>query len=1588
MAEHPLSQSDFPLRRQLNIISRSLLLAGALLLSAESSRAAVIYVNAAATGSNNGTSWANAFTELVSGINTAHAGDQIWVAAGIYYPDYDPSTGTHTGNRNLQFDLESNVSYFGGFSGTETAVYQSNWAVNRTVLSGNILQTGTFANNTKGIMAWGNQSEALTGAVVQGFVFAGGNADGAEDTNDTDAGGAIYVGNGSLDVRFCTFVGNYAYYGGAIMLDYQTGPGLTIENCLFANNTSVFNGGAIMAESYGGSISISDCTFINNYGTAGSAVETNEYFSYNFVNNLIFGNTGDGMYQVAFGPGSSGTSAYNVSQQALTGSNNTTITAANFAQTPSPGPDGVWGTADDVVTAPLAYNSPAINAASAAYLPEDTTDTSGNGNTTAPIPYDLAHNPRVLYGVPDAGAYEYLDTTTVPAALSAPATGSVYGNPITVSYSLPEAALGGSVSLTFQSGSNSYVETLSSTGTSAGSYTFTFNPANPTGSGSIVSGSAIPDGVYTLTLTYQDSYGSPAASVSNSNVTIETNTPTLVLDSGTVSYTQNNPATVISPGAVASDSPDGWAGGKLSVQISAGAVTADSLAIGASTGVTVSGGSVLASGAIIGTVSASGTVAGSNTLTINLNGNATDAEVQSLVRAITYACSSGTPFAGTRTVTFTLANAAGYSATASRAITVAVDTSPPVITSGTSVSGVLNGAFSYTITAAHYPTSYFASGLPLGLTVNVFTGVISGTALQYGVSYVTIGAINSFGAGSANLTLTIPLPLPVITSGTLITAVEGTSYNYQIIASNFPTSYAAASLPAGLSMNPSTGLISGTPTAAGVFVATMSAINSTGTTSAPLTFNVSAPLPYITSAATATGTYGAPFSYSIVAQNNPTFFEAYVLPQGLFVNSNTGVISGTPMTTGSITVTLAAFNSYGSSTAALVLILNPELAPVITSSALRTLISFTGSNGAYPNGVTTGTDGNLYGTTVGGGASGDGTIFKITTSGSFATLSSFSGTNGISPEAPLALGRDGNFYGTTIYGGASGSGGYGTAFRVTPGGTLSTLYTFAGTNGRVPLSQLFQATDGNFYGTTLDGGVGGLGTVFKLTTTGTLTTLLSFNGINGAEPAGGLVQGIDGNLYGVTETGDGSPAEAGSVFRVSTSGSAATLSSFSETDGAFPAASLVQASDSNFYGTTIDGGSFGEGTLFRATAAGQITSLCSFSGTGGLDPGASPQSSLIQAGDGSLYGATVRGGNWNNGILLDLTTSGSLTTLYAFTGGADGGDVETRLVQGGDGNYYGTTDAGGVFGLGTVFQWIPGPVTAPPQVGTLITYQITAANYPTSFNATGLPPGLTLNPLSGLISGTATSAGVSNVTISALNAGGTDTATITLTVVPPPPVITSTARASGTSGCPFAYQIAATNNPFVYAASGLPGGFSVNTQTGLITGTATATGTTNVTVAASNAGGSGSASLVITVNPTSYAAWQNSRFTAAQLANPTVSGTLAAPAGDGIPNLLKYALNLNPMANGAQSLPASSMMLINGNYYLTLTYTQALWAGDISYIPEVSGDLQTWNFGPGYLAPVSITSDGDGLTETVTVQDLVPMENGQPRFIRLEITVP
>jgi uncharacterized repeat protein (TIGR03803 family) len=370
------------------------------------------------------------------------------------------------------------------------------------------------------------------------------------------------------------------------------------------------------------------------------------------------------------------------------------------------------------------------------------------------------------------------------------------------------------------------------------------------------------------------------------------------------------------------------------------------------------------------------------------------------------------------------------------------------------------------------------------------------------------------------------------------------------------------------------------------------------------------------------------------------------------------------------------------------------------AQTFTTLAKFDGTNGNGPVGpLVQGFDGNLYATTTYGGPYTEGTVYRITPQGTLTTIhvfcSQFYAPDGCQPYAGLVQARDGNLYGTTEGGGtdASPSAG-GTIFKITPQGTLKPLHEFCSlancADGASPWAGLIQATNGNFYGVTIGGGAHNQGSIFGITSAGVLTTLHSFcaqtNCADGFGSDSALLQATDGNLYGTTAFG-GAHGK-GEVFKLTLSGTFQVLYSFCAqancSDGATPSAALIQASDGNFYGTSLAGGnSSNAGTVFKITPQGVLTTVYNFCSLASCADGSGPCAALVQATDGNFYGTTDSGGTYNRGTLFQITPAGTLKTLHSFS---SIGHVE-GLVQATDGNFYGSKFGKGVpTNAGSIFQ--------------------------------------------------------------------------------------------------------------------------------------------------------------------------------------------------------------------------------------------------------------------------------------------------------------
>jgi len=712
---------------------------------------------------------------------------------------------------------------------------------------------------------------------------------------------------------------------------------------------------------------------------------------------------------------------------------------------------------------------------------------------------------------------------------------------------------------------------------------------------------------------------------------------------------------------------------------------------------------------------------------------------------------------------------------------------------------------------------------------------------------------------------------PAITSGSTATVTSGAAFGYQITATNSPTSYGAMGLPAGLSVDTATGLISGATSLVGNYNIDITAANAGGAGSATLALTVLPPAPVITSSTRATARQGQAFTYQIAASNSPTSFGATGLPSSLSVNTVNGLISGTASSLGTSSVTITASNASGTGSAILTLAVVP-LAPVITSSTNVTAIK----GQAFTYDIT---------------ATNNPTRFSTK---SLPTGLTSSTATGIISGTPTATGV--NL--VTIR--AINSGGTGSAtlsLDVVPPAPVITSGTSA------------IATQGKLF-------------TYQITASNTPTSFAA-QGL----PPGLSVTG--GGLITGTAVNTGTSNITISAINLGGTGSAVLFLNVLPPPPAITSGTTATPVQGQFFS-------------YQITATNNPTGF---------------------AATGLPQGLSLAGGGLITGTALNTGT----------------GDVSISAV-----NLGGTGSALLFLNVLPPPPVITSATNATTTEGQSFSYQITATNNPSSFGASGLPAGLSLAG-GGVISGAATATGTSNVILSAANLGGTGSALLVLIVIPPPPVILSGTVATATAGQAFSYQITATNGAGDFAANGLPAGLAVNPTTGLISGTTATTGTQAVAISAVNVGGTGTALLNLLIQ-TPYQAWQNTMFSSGQLSDATISGDDATPAGDGIPNLLKYALNLNPWVVGDSGLPVMSIVATGSGNYLTLTYPEVLSATDITYTVQVSTDAQTWNSGSGYTFPATPVGSAAGGVQVYNVQAVAPVGTATQQFIRLQVT--
>jgi len=432
----------------------------------------------------------------------------------------------------------------------------------------------------------------------------------------------------------------------------------------------------------------------------------------------------------------------------------------------------------------------------------------------------------------------------------------------------------------------------------------------------------------------------------------------------------------------------------------------------------------------------------------------------------------------------------------------------------------------------------------------------------------------------------------------------------------------------------------------------------------------------------------------------------------------------------------------------------------------------------------------------------------------YSILHSFNGggspPDGKGPMAAMVQASDGNIYGTAP---VTGSNTIGVIFRLTPQGTYTIIHSFqdgsVANDGRCPAGGLLVGADGYLYGTTAYGGTYNSGTVFRMTTTGTETILYSFGAQanDGIYPRATLVQGSDGTLYGTAEYG-GANGD-GTVFKMTLQGQETILHTFSGTpDGRLAAYPVVIGSDQNIYGTTPLGGSAGHGILFRVTPQGTYTIIHQFGDGTVANDGTSPNALTVGV-DGNLYGTTFSGGTTiSYGTAYRMTLNGTETILHNFWDGStanDGDGLNDGLFQADDGNFYGVSyNSGAPQNAGTIFRMTPqGAVT--------ILYVFGVAPDGQS------PDAALLKAADGAFYGTTTSGGAYS--------GGT---IFKLSLIAPPRF----------TSAPSAVFVPATSNTFtvtatgssVFSATGLPSWATLNSSTGVLSGTPPLSTATPITV--------------------------------------------------------------------------------------------------------------------------------------------------------------
>ncbi len=752
---------------------------------------------------------------------------------------------------------------------------------------------------------------------------------------------------------------------------------------------------------------------------------------------------------------------------------------------------------------------------------------------------------------------------------------------------------------------------------------------------------------------------------------------------------------------------------------------------------------------------------------------------------------------------------------------LADDPEQPEITSPVFASARVGDPFSYAITATNTPTTFAATGLPEGLSLDPATGLITGTptaASLAGSPYnVTISATNASGTASTTIIVLVnPESAPQITSSLVTTASVGDPFTYSIEATG-ATQFDALGLPEGLSVDRQTGEISGTPTTAvgSPFQVLISATNDSSTAFEILTLTVNDPtaLPVITSPTAATATLEVAFQFQITATNNPTSFGASGLPDGLNVDPITGQISGIPSGSPNIAdVVISATNANGTTTANLTLTILPlnQDQPQITSP-----LSATASVGqAFEYQIE---------------ATNNPTSFDAT--GLPDELSIDQGT-GLISGTPTPESLAGSPYNVTIS-------------ATNANGTTSTTLTLTITAAGTPdITSPLTAT-----------AIVGEAFTYQIEASG--ATSFGAEGL----PDGLSVSNLTGVISGTPTTAEGSPFQ---ILISASNENGTTVETLVLTIN--PAVSIPEITSRSDASATI-----GIPFQFQITATGDPTSFEATDLPPGLsldpvtgrisgiptgEPGPASVNLTVTNTEGQTTGtldltvlpgdpitlpeitsppiATARVDSLFEYLITatnnptSFATDGLPSELSLTEALISGTPTTTSLTDSPFNVVIEATNADGTVSTTIVLivnpaeaPEITSPLTATATVGEVFTYSIEASGDPTSYDAVGLPEGLSLDPVTGLITGTPTTREGSpvQILISATNASGTGIAALSLEIEQPgPPEIVSPLSVEATRGIPFTYQIVAMNEPTNYAGGPFPPELELNPETGRISG--------------------------------------------------------------------------------------------------------------------------------------------------------------------------